>query len=150
MIPLMILPWFLNRCGTFNPKSYRKKTVNICNSLIRGELSAIESYTYAIETFATDSREQSLAEICADHVANAKFLRDIAEGHGAKISSRLGPRGALTNTVEGAVALLGVTPALMVLQQSEEYSIRQYEKVLNDTELSEELRTLIRNTLLPA
>lgn len=150
MIPLMILPWSLKRCGTFDPKSHRKKTSNICNSLIKGELSAIESYTLAIEGFANDSREKSLADIRADHVANEKLLREIAGRHGAKLLSSLSPRFSFANKVKGTMALLGPALVLIVLKQVEEYRLRQYEKSFNDNGLNEELKTLIRNTLLPA
>jgi len=46
--------------------------------------------------------------------------------------------------------LLGESPALTILQQGEQHGINEYEQALDDDDLSESVKDLIRDTLLPA
>lgn len=120
-----------------------------CNALLRGELSAIETYNQVIEKFGPDAGESTLEGIRADHVANAESLRGLVGECGEKPATSSGPWGSFATTVEGVATLFGESPALMVLQQGEEHGIRQYEKALDDDELSETVKDLIRDTFLP-
>ena len=121
-----------------------------CNKLLRGELSAIETYTQAIDKFAPDAGGSPLEGIRADHVANAGSLRKLVGECGEEPATSSGPWGSFATTVEGVATLLGESPALMILQQGEEHGIREYEEALDDDDLSESVKDLIRETLLPA
>lgn len=121
-----------------------------CNALLRGEISAIETYTQAIEKFGSDAGEHTLKGIRADHVANAESLRSLVGECGEGPATSSGPWGTFATSVEGVATLFGKSPALMVLQQGEEHGIRQYEQALDDDELSETVKDLIRHTLLPS
>ena len=121
-----------------------------CNALLRGELSAIETYTQAIEKFGTTGGNSSLEDIRADHVVNAESLRELVGECGDEPATSSGPWGTFATTVEGVATLLGESPALMVLKQGEEHGIRKYEEALDDDDLSEDVKELIRYTLLPA
>jgi hypothetical protein len=123
---------------------------NTCNALLRGELSAIETYTQAIEKFGPDAGGSPLEGIRADHAANAELLRKLVGECGEEPATSSGPWGSFATTVEGVATLFGESPALMVLQQGEEHGIRQYEKALEDVELSQPVKDLILDTLLPA
>ncbi len=120
-----------------------------CNALLRGELSAIETYDQVIDKFGQIGDESPLEAIRADHVANAESLRELVGDCGEEPATSSGVWGTFATTVEGAATLLGESPALAVLQQGEEHGIRQYEKALEDEDLSEDVKTLIRDTLLP-
>lgn len=121
-----------------------------CNSLLRGELSAIETYTQAIEKFGPITGDSPLEGIRADHVTNAESLRKLVGECGDKPATSSGPWGTFATTVEGVATLLGESPALMVLKQGEEHGIREYQEALDDDDLSEDVKELIRETLLPA
>lgn len=121
-----------------------------CNAMLRGELSAIETYGQAIEKFGPDAAGSPLAAIRADHVTNANSLRKLIGECGVKADTSSGSWGTFATTVEGVATLLGKSPALMILKQGEEHGIRQYEDALDDDELSESVKSLIRDTLLPA
>lgn len=121
-----------------------------CNALLRGELSAIETYTQAIEKFPAIAGVNTLEGIRADHVANADSLRKLVRKCCVETATSSGPWGTFATTIEGVATLLGESPALMVLQQGEEHGIRQYEEALDDDDLSEDIKNLIRDTLLPA
>jgi len=121
-----------------------------CNALLRGELSAIETYTQAIEKFAQDAGGSPLESIRADHQKNADSLRKLVGECGEEPATSSGAWGSFATTVEGVATLLGESPALTILQQGEQHGINEYEEALDDDDLSESVKDLIRDTLLPA
>lgn len=121
-----------------------------CNALLRGELSAIETYTQAIKKFGASEGEGLLEGINADHAANAESLRKLVGECGEAPVTSSGAWGTFATSVESVATLLGKSPALLVLQQGEEHGIRQYEEAHKDEDLGESVKNLIRNTLLPA
>ncbi len=159
MIAAFILPWSLKQWAKSNYSTRNKYnnymntneiTSNTCNALLRGELSAIETYTQAITKFGTSEGEGPLEGIRADHLASAESLRKLVGEYGEEASTSSGAWGTFATSVEGAATLLGKSPALLVLQQGEEHGISQYEEALRDEQLNEDVKNLIRNTLLPA
>ena len=122
----------------------------ICNSLLRGELSAIETYTQAIEKFAEHSDVSPLGRIRADHEAAAASLREIVGESGEEPATGSGPWGTFATAVEGAAALFGESSALAILQQGEEHGISEYEEALESGDFDEPAIRLIRDKLLPA
>lgn len=159
MFSLNILPWPVNQWARYNQasKSFAHETmnstetiINTCNAMLRGELSAIEAYTQVIEKFSPDVENGTLEGIRADHLANAESLRRLVGKFGEKPATSSGPWGSFATTVEGVANLFGESTALMALQQGEEHGIRSYKKALDDDALSETVKDLIRDTLLPA
>ena len=159
MISALIWPWSLGQWVKHNQsiKQTSKKNMiknttisDTCNSLLQGELSAIETYTQAIKKFGTSEGDGPLEGIRADHVANAESLRMLIGECGKEPATDSGAWGTFATSVEGVATLLGKSPALLVLQQGEEHGVRQYEEALEDEQLSEAVKNLIRNTLLPA
>lgn len=121
-----------------------------CHSLLRGELSAIETYTQAIEKFEDNSGDSLLERIREDHEVSAEALRDLIGKSGDDDVTSSGPWGTFAKTVEGLASLFGASPALAILQQGELHGISEYEKALEDDDLDESLRWLIGDELLPA
>jgi len=125
-------------------------TTETCNALLRGELSAIETYTQAIEKFAGNSGDYPLERIRADHQASAASLREIIGECGDEPATSSGPWGTFATAVEGVATLFGESPALITLQHGEIHGISEYEEALDDDDLDESVKDLIRGELLPA
>ena len=123
--------------------------IDVCNSLLRGELSAIETYTQAIARFEGDPENAALEDIRFDHEASASRLRDHLAEMGAEASTDSGVWGDFAKAVEGTAKLLGESPALMVLEKGEEHGIDEYEKALRNPGVMEEIKAVIRSYLLP-
>lgn len=121
-----------------------------CNALLRGELSAIETYTQAIEKFADTSVDSPLGRIRTDHEASAASLRELIGECGGDYATSSGPWGSFATAVEGVATLFGESPALTILQQGEEHGISEYEDALADDDLDMSVKQLIREELLPA
>ncbi len=116
------------------------------NSLMRGEMSAIETYRQAIEKLgdANDPNVEKLRTIQRDHRDAADALWSHIEKHGGKPSEGSGPWGAFAQAVEGAAKLFGNASALKALKEGEEHGLKDYQDALNDESLPVECQTLIQ------
>ena len=125
------------------------KTIDICNALLRGEISAIETYGQAINKFASRVPDSALQRIRSDHAKNAAALRMLVTDEGGEPSAASGLWGDFVQAIEGVATLVGESPALRILQQGEALGITEYKEALDNPGLSERARELIRRELLP-
>ena len=123
--------------------------IDVCNSLLRGELSAVETYTQAIAKFDSGPERTALENIRFDHEASVSSLRDHIAEMGAEPSMDSGIWGNFAETVEGTAKVLGESPALTALQTGEEHGINEYEEALRNPDVMDEIKTVIRSYLLP-
>jgi len=119
------------------------------DSLLRGEISAIETYEQALPKFEGTAHQQSLTTIRDDHAAATQTLREHVQRFDGEPSTGSGPWGAFTAVVTGAAKLIGPQSVLAALKQGEEHGISQYEKSLEADGLSPECKNLVRSDLLP-
>jgi hypothetical protein len=119
------------------------------NSLLRGELSAVETYEQALVQIANEPGAEDLQRIAEEHRQAAEVLRRHIVERGGKPAADSGAWGTVVRTVEGAAKLLGNSSALQVLRSGEEHGVNSYESALQDQNLDDECKQLIRSTLLP-
>jgi uncharacterized protein DUF2383 len=121
------------------------------NSLLRGEMSALETYRQAIQKFEADGAPglEELRAMRADHRDAADALWHHIEGHGAKPSEDSGPWGSWAKLVEGTAKMLGHAAALKALKEGEEHGLKDYQDALEDHDLPADCVSLIRGRLLP-
>ena len=129
--------------------SPRDACIAACNKLLRGELSAIETYTQAVSSFGADREAGTLRHILAVHEENASRLRQHIAEMGGEPSFTSGVWGGLMKAIEGGALALGESPALAVLQAGEEYGVHQYDEALKNPEVMEEIKNVIRQHMLP-
>src|ERR1044071_76394 len=98
-------------------------TSTTLNSLLRGEMSALETYRQAIQKLEGSNAPglQELHSLRADHRDAADALWHHIEGHGGKPSEDSGPWGGWAKLVEGTAKLLGSAAALKALKEGEEH-----------------------------
>jgi uncharacterized protein (TIGR02284 family) len=119
------------------------------NRLLRGELSATETYQQALSKVGSEAGAAELRRIHEEHRAAANTLRQHIHQHGQTPDQSSGVWGAWAKTVEGAAKLFGNTSALTALKHGEEQGISDYESALKDDTLALDCKDLIRNKLLP-
>lgn len=119
------------------------------NSIIRGELAAIDTYDQVIEKFAGQLQSSDLITIRDHHKAHVSSLEEHVRKGGVEPSKSSGPWGTFTTTLTGVAKLVGPETALGVLKTGEVHGITQYEKAVESKDLLEETQTLIRTKLLP-
>ena len=123
--------------------------IKSCNKLLRGELSAIETYTQAINKLSGSARIDPLEQILSDHRDSAELLRDHIVEMGAVPETDSGAWGNFAKAVEGTAELMGDSLTLLVLQEGEEHGISEYQEALASTDVMEEAKATIGEILLP-
>lgn len=123
--------------------------IETLNSLLRGELAAVETYDQALDKFRDTPEESELERLRTAHVQTVDRLRQEIRKRGGAPSDSSGAWGWWAQTVEGAATMLGRTVALKALKEGEEHGVREYEEALEDENLDSESRMLITTTLMP-
>jgi len=119
------------------------------NSLLRGEISAIETYNQAIAKFTGQPQETELRRLRDEHSSTSNTLRQHVRELGGEPSQGSGWWGTWAKFVEGTAKLFGETAALKALKEGEEHGIKEYKEALDDADVATECKTMIRNQLLP-
>src|SRR5215210_3755400 len=127
------------------------ESVRQLNSLLRGEISAAETYRMAIDKVA-DAGDASnaglLREIQEEHGRAAQGIRDRIRELGGEPSDSSGAWGAWAKTVQGTMNLFGDASALKSLKEGEEHGLKDYQEAIDDVDASS--GQLIQNQLIPA
>ena len=129
------------------------EAVRQLNSLLRGEISAAETYKMAIDKVA-DGNSPGLAsagllrEIQEEHGRAAQGLRDRIRELGGEASDSSGAWGAWAKTVQGTMNLFGDASALKSLKEGEEHGLKDYQEAVDDVDAT--TAQLIANQLIPA
>lgn len=123
--------------------------IDTLNSLLRGEISATETYQQALSKVGNEPEAAQLQRIHKEHREAANTLRQHVHKLGGQPDQGSGAWGAFAKTVEGTAKLFGNTAAMKALKEGEEHGAKQYESALQDKDLPQECQTLIRGTLLP-
>jgi uncharacterized protein (TIGR02284 family) len=118
------------------------------NSLLRGEMSAIETYRQAIEKLGDSTvGADELHGLLREHRDAADVLWKHVEKHGGQPSEGSGAWGAFAKAVEGTAKLFGDASALKALKEGEEHGLKEYEDAVKDTDLPADCQALARELL---
>lgn len=123
--------------------------IEICNKLLRGERSAVETYDQAIEKFHSEGASAELHRIRKEHAEAVAALEDNVRKMGGEPDREAGVWGAFANTVQKAANLFGPDSAMEALQAGEKSGKQDYESALKDEDVMPECKEMIRSRLLP-
>jgi hypothetical protein len=123
--------------------------VDAVNTLLRGEIAAVETYDQAIRKFDDHPAGRELWDVREEHNRAVTALRDQVRGFGGEPADRSGTWGAFAIAVTGAAKVIGPQTVLAALKQGEEHGTREYLDALDNPEIADECRFLIRADLLP-
>ena len=122
------------------------------NSLLRGEISAAETYRMAIDKIADSTNTVAnaglLREIQEEHGRAAQGLRDRIRELGGEASDSSGAWGVWAKTVQGTMNLFGDASSLKALKEGEEHGLKDYQEALDDVDPTSV--QLIQNQFIPA
>jgi len=119
------------------------------HSLLRRELSAVETYKLALAKVAGQTERDELWRIEREHEAAFDLLLADLRRRGHKPPLNSGLRGVWSKVYEGTAMLFGNRTAIKALKSREQLGLLEYEDALADEELDPEVRALIRSRLLP-
>jgi len=125
-------------------------SVEQLNSLLRGEISAVETYRMAVDKAEGDRVTEiaSLREIEREHGEHAQKLRAEIRRLGGEADDSSGAWGAWAKTVQGVSSLFGDTSALKALKEGEEHGLKDYEEAAKDVD--EASRALFMTRMIPS
>ena len=128
-----------------------EKAVDQLNSLLRGELAAIETYEQALRKLNGPGTElaDQLVHFAAEHSRNADALKARVEALGGASTASSGAWGAWSKIVQGSANVFGDGTAIKALKEGEEHGLKDYQDALQDDELDEVSRRLVENDLIP-
>lgn len=102
------------------------QVLNRLRSFCRGEMSAVEAYTTALQHRALAPYSDTLRNCQLSHHQRVRMLKRRIAGLGGQIPKSSGPWGAITDVMEEAANFLGAGPALTVLEEGEGHGVRDY------------------------
>lgn len=119
------------------------------NSLLRGEISAAETYRIAIDRVAGDASDNAtlLRQIQEEHGRAAQAVRDRIRELGGEAVDSSGAWGAWAKTVQATMNLFGDTSSIKALKEGEEHGLKDYNDVIGS--LDETSRQMVQNQLIP-
>jgi len=122
---------------------------DVLNALLRGEISATETYDQALRKFSGLAEEEELRRMRNEHREAADTLRQHVLQQGGEPVMGSGWWGAWARFVEGTAKLFGKSAALQALQEGEEHGVEEYEEVLGIGRLPDDCKGLVRMRLMP-
>ena len=118
------------------------------NELLRGEISAVETYDQALGKLSGKPAAEPLQRIRSEHVRVVGELKHQITQQGGEPRTSSGPWGVFANAVTGAAKLLGPETVLAALKKGEQHGIKEYEEVLSRDKVSESCKAMIRTKYL--
>ncbi len=129
--------------------SDHQKCIDHCQKLLRGHISAVETYQIAIEKCDQPALVPELTRMKTDHEASVAELTNHIHSLGGEPEEGSGVWGSFTKLVEKAAATLGDHSAVQALAQGEKAGESDIQDALESGELSPTAETLYRDKLLP-
>lgn len=126
-----------------------QECIDVCNSLLRGELAAIETYRQALEKFKDPAEASVLEEIRDIHLLHSHKLKEHVLSMNGTPSHESGAWGDFARAVEGTAKMLGESAALQALIAGERHGIEEYEDALNNPDVMLTIQQTIRAEFLP-
>lgn len=117
--------------------------------LLQDEIRALETYGLAVGKVRSEPGAQELRRIAADHAEAVALLRNQIPLEGGAPDMDTGTWGRLARAVEQCGNPLSDGSALRALRAGEEHGLREYIEVLEAGEVTDALRRVIREALMP-
>jgi uncharacterized protein (TIGR02284 family) len=123
------------------------KAIDVLNSYLRGELSAVETYRQALDRIDDPFLQASLHELSLSHAQRVSLLRSRISLLGGEPEQSSGAWGGFAKVIEGGAKVFGVKAALAALEEGEDHGLRMYRDDLDELDAS--MQAFVLNELLP-
>lgn len=120
------------------------------DDLIRGEMSAVESYDKILKDIKDPAEKKKLVKIRDNHENAVSKLKGFSTTPVLEDTESSGAWGAFTSAWTGGAKLMGNETALKALKQGEEHGINEYDEALRDPSIRPEVKKTIETQLLPS
>lgn len=117
------------------------------NRLLRGELSAVETYQQALESVSDQTALSALERISGEHTQAVGLLREQIRQFGGIADESSGTWGLFAQVVEGTAKVFGDKASLKALKEGEEHGLKEYQAIMDDPDLLPEFKSLLTERL---
>jgi uncharacterized protein (TIGR02284 family) len=125
-----------------------RPSIDALNTLLRRELSAVETYEQAIERLEDNLEARIVLDDCLRaHETRAQRLRQTVASLGGTPSDSSGPWGTFAKLVEGSAKVFGAKAAIAALEEGEDHGLKEYRSQIG--KLDATTRQTIVEELLP-
>jgi len=126
-----------------------EKCLDVCNSLLRGERSAVETYDKAVEKYNSEPSAPALRKLRQTHSRAVGLLEENVRSMGGTPDTDSGAWGTFANMVQSTANLFGEDSAVSALQKGEEHGKNDYQDALDNDDVLPGCKDMIRTHLLP-
>jgi uncharacterized protein (TIGR02284 family) len=125
----------------------REQSVDVLNSFLRGEISAVETYRQALEKVEKPQIASQLQDCMQSHKQRVTLLSDQIRTLGGTPSTSSGVWGAFAKAVEAGAKTFGEKAAIAALEEGEDHGRNDYKRDIE--KLDATTRQLIQSRVLP-
>lgn len=125
-----------------------EQTVDALNELLRGEISAVETYRQAMVKLNESGNRVKIEDCHLSHEQRVAKLREQVRRAGGTPSEGSGAWGAFAKLIEGGAKVFGEGAAIAALEEGEDHGLKLYRDNLPKLDLS--ARQVVESDLLPA
>lgn len=129
--------------------SAEQKPVDQLNELLRGELSAVETYRQALTSVEGQPEAETLRTFMNEHRSNASKISMRVSELGGVPSTDSGVWGTWAKTVTGTAKLLGDRTALKALKEGEEHGLKEHQEVVENINVPDSVRREVKAEFIP-
>lgn len=123
-------------------------SVDTLNELLRGEISAVETYRQALEKLSSSTVRAELEDCRRSHELRVQKLREQVVRMGGQPDDKSGAWGAFAKLVAGGAKVFGEKAAIAALEEGEDHGLRLYKGDMD--KLDPVSRMLVETDVLPA
>jgi demethoxyubiquinone hydroxylase (CLK1/Coq7/Cat5 family) len=128
----------------------QEKSIEVLNSYLRGEISAVETYEMASTKVTETNLGTELEECRRSHQERADLLTARIQQLGGRPSEGSGIWGGFAKLIQGGAKVFGARAALAALEEGEDYGLKMYREREDLEKLDPESRRLVESQLLAA
>lgn len=142
------MPGF-NETTDFNENFKPSQRNDELDEILRGEMSAVESYRQVMESLKKDPEVQRLRTFLDDHQKAVDFWRSQSIKENVLEEEDSGVWGKAVKAFVGTSKLFGSTSALAALREGEEYGLSEYKDLLHSDAMTMQQKEEIRKHFIP-
>ena len=125
----------------------REQSVEVLNSFLRGEISAVETYRQALEKVERPQVSTQLQDCMQSHKQRVTLLSEQIRALGGTPSTSSGVWGAFAKAVEASAKAFGEKAAVAALEEGEDHGRNDYRRDIDKLDATS--RQVIENRVLP-
>ncbi len=118
--------------------------------ILRGEISAAESYENAIKLFMKDRiAADKLEQIRYEHEEAVRFWQKHIQNEGVEAERSSGAWGTVVEGFVATAKLLGEDLTTSALLTGEEHGLKEYKDILEDDNIDRDTKSFVSEVLIP-